>query len=242
LYLGDGMLSMARRHVWLRISLDAIYPQIIARGKSAIAEVGGPRVGATARPGCVEISSSWKHWICAFPQDGPGRKHERPIRLEGWQRSVVVAHPGDFVAGLIHSDGCRVLNRVKGRVYPRYFFSNFSADIRGLFVWACTLLGVESRADGPRNIAVSARPSVAILDRIVGPESRPIWRTAGPRNPATGHYAASGVGRWRRAMRRGCGLKSEQPRHPSRVIDAPGVFVLEARCDPRDEHRSSFGS
>ena len=172
LYLGDGMLSMGRRHVWLlRISLDAIYPQIIARGQSAIAEVGGRRVGATARTGCVEISSSWKHWICAFPQHGPGRKHERPIRLEGWQRAVVTAHPGDFVAGLIHSDGCRVLNRVKGYVYPRYFFSNFSADIRGLFVWACILLGVESRADGPRNIAVSRRGSVAILDRIVGPKT-----------------------------------------------------------------------
>ena len=158
--------------VWLlRISLDAIYPRIIARGQSAIAEVGDRRVGATVRPGCVEISSSWKHWMCAFPQHGPGRKHERPIRLEGWQRAVVVAHPGDFVAGLIHSDGCRVLNRVKGYVYHRYFFSNFSADIRGLFVWACTLLGVDSRADGPRNIAVSRRASVGILDQIVGPKT-----------------------------------------------------------------------
>jgi len=172
LYLGDGMLSMGRRDVWLlRISLDASYPQIIARGQSAIAEVGGRRVGATARTGCIEISSSWKHWMCAFPQHGPGRKHERQIRLEGWQRAVVIAHPGDFVAGLTHSDGCRVLNRVKGYVYPRYFFSNFSADIRGLFVWACILLGVESRVDGPRNIAVSRRGSVAILDRIVGPKT-----------------------------------------------------------------------
>ena len=100
-----------------------------------------------------------------------GRKHERSIRLDGWQCSVVVASPGDFVAGLTHSDGCRVLNRVKGHVYPRYFFSNLSADIRGLFVWACTLLGVESRAAGPRNVAVSRQASVAILDRIVGPKS-----------------------------------------------------------------------
>jgi hypothetical protein len=75
------------------------------------------------------------------------------------------------VAGLVHSDGCRVLNRVKGHVYPRYFFSNLAADIRDLFVWACTMVGVESRAAGPRNVAVSRKASVAILDRLVGPKA-----------------------------------------------------------------------
>ena len=72
---------------------------------------------------------------------------------------------------MIHSDGCRVLNRVQRGVYPRYFFSNYSAEIRDMFVWACTLVGVESRAAGPRNIAVSRRASVEILDRLVGPKS-----------------------------------------------------------------------
>jgi hypothetical protein len=172
LYLGDGMLSIGRRHVWrLRISLDASYPHIIARGQRAIAEVSGRRVGAVARPGCVEISGYWKHWICLFPQHGRGQKHERRIRLERWQRALVVAHPGDFIAGLIHSDGCRVLNQVKGRAYPRYFFSNLAADIRELFSWACRLVGVDSRAAGPRNVAVSRRASVAILDQMVGPKA-----------------------------------------------------------------------
>ena len=172
LYLGDGMLSTGRRNVWhLRISLDAKYPQIVGRGQRAIADVSERRVGAVARPGCVEISAYWKHWNCLFPQHGGGRKHERPIRLEGWQRSVVVTHPGDFMAGLIHSDGSRVLNRVKGHTYPRYFFSNLSADIRDLFRWACTLVGVDSRAAGPRNVAVSRRASVEILDQLVGPKA-----------------------------------------------------------------------
>lgn len=172
LYLGDGMLSLGRRNVWkLRISLDAKYPQIVARGREAIADVSGRRVGAVARPGCVEISGYWKHWPCLFPQHGRGPKHERPIRLEGWQRSAVVTHPEDFIAGLIHSDGSRVLNRVKGDAYPRYFFSNLSADIRELFRWACTLVGVDSRAAGPRNVAVSRRASVMTLDRLVGPKA-----------------------------------------------------------------------
>jgi hypothetical protein len=172
IYLGDGMLSMGRRHVWrLRITLDAKYPQIVARAQRAVAEVSQRRVGAVARIGCLEVYGYWKHWPCLFPQHGPGLKHKRSIRLEAWQRRLVVAHPGDFIAGLIHSDGCRVLNRVQRGIYPRYFFSNYSAEIREIFVWACTLVGVESRAAGPRNIAVSRRASVAILDRLVGPKS-----------------------------------------------------------------------
>ncbi|MFI9836970.1 helix-turn-helix domain-containing protein [Nonomuraea sp. NPDC051941] len=52
-----------------------------------------------------------------FPQHGPGKKHERPIVLEPWQREIVSAHPGRFVRGLIHSDGWRGTNRVR-RVLP----------------------------------------------------------------------------------------------------------------------------
>jgi hypothetical protein len=62
------------------------------------------------------------------------------------------------------------MNRVKGHEYPRYFFSNLSLDIRELFVAACTRLGVDSRPAGRRNVAVSKRASVAILDRLVGPK------------------------------------------------------------------------
>lgn len=172
LYLGDGMLSSSRRDVWkLRITLDAKYPGIIDRGRSAIFDVSGRAPGATVRPGCIEISGYWKHWICLFPQHGIGPKHERRIRLESWQSAIVSADPGALLAGLIHSDGCRCLNRVKGYVYPRSFFTNVSADVRGLFVWACGLVGVACRRSNARNIAVSRRSSVAILDALVGPKA-----------------------------------------------------------------------
>ena len=61
-------------------------------------------------PGCVITTVSWRHWPCLFPQHGPGRKHERPIVLEDWQRTIVEEHPGPFLRGLFHSDGCRVMN------------------------------------------------------------------------------------------------------------------------------------
>lgn len=175
LYLGDGMLSRARRNVWrLRISLDAKYPGIIKRTMSAITEVADRRAGTIGRPGCIEVYSNWKHWRCLFPQHAPGLKHDRRITLTPWQWRLVVLYPDEFLAGLIHSDGCRCMNRVKGPTrdyeYPRYFFSNQSADIRALFAEACTLVAVECRPDGPHQMSVARRDSVAILDRLVGPK------------------------------------------------------------------------
>ena len=65
----------------------------------------------TSCAGVVVVQRSrWKHWPCLFPQHGPGRKHERPIVLEDWQRTIVEAHPGPFLRGLFHSDGCRAKN------------------------------------------------------------------------------------------------------------------------------------
>jgi hypothetical protein len=83
-------------------------------------------------------------------------------------------HPGRLLRGLIHSDGCRVTNRIrhprKTYEYPRYFFSNRSSDIQSIFCDACDRLGVKWKQDGPWNISVARRDSVAILDRHIGPK------------------------------------------------------------------------
>jgi hypothetical protein len=129
---------------------------------------------------CVYVESSGKAWLDAFPQHGPGRKHTRAIVLESWQREVVDRFPRQFLRGLIHSDGCRTINRFKtelpsGRVaeyaYARYFFSNLSADIRGLFCEYCERLGIRWSLSNPRNVSVSRRASVALLDEFVGPKA-----------------------------------------------------------------------
>jgi hypothetical protein len=54
--------------------------------------------------------------------------------------------------------------------YPRYFFSNFSADILGLFCEYCEPLWVHWTKSNHRNISVSHRRSVAILDGFIGPK------------------------------------------------------------------------
>lgn len=130
-------------------------------------------------PGVTVVQSSWKHWPCLFPQHGPGRKHERPILLEEWQAQIVTAFPGDFLRGLFHSDGCRANNWTTRVVagerrrydYPRWQFSNRSADIRELCCWALDLVEVPWRESGPWTISVSRREGVAMLDGLVGEKS-----------------------------------------------------------------------
>lgn len=119
---------------------------------------------------------AWKHWACVSPQHEPGRKHERQIQLEPWQQAVVDEHPGPFLRGLFHSDGCRVLNwattasGVRYEGYPRYFFTNASADIRRLCCDALDRLGIAWTQPGERHISIARRASVALLDQHVGPK------------------------------------------------------------------------
>jgi hypothetical protein len=151
LYLGDGSLSGNAKGVWrLRIVQDRRYVRLISECRLAIGAVTPNRVAVTKQPGCVEIGASWKHWVHLFPQHGPGPKWLRRIVMEPWQRTLIEAYPGQLLRGLIHSDGCRILNTVYRRWsgkeaqyrYPRYFFTNASADIRVLFTDVCDLVNV----------------------------------------------------------------------------------------------------
>jgi hypothetical protein len=182
-YLGDGWVGDIGRTGRIMISLDDAYPRIIHETIRALELCADGRPIRRRRPpgeAFTVVYSYGRHWLDAFPQYGRGPKHERPIVLAPWQRAIVEADPRPFLRGLIHSDGCRVINRFKtllpsGRLaeyaYPRYFFSNLSADIRGLFCVYCERLGVRWTQSNPRNISVSHRRSVAILDEFVGPKA-----------------------------------------------------------------------
>jgi hypothetical protein len=181
-YLGDGYVgTWPNGHATLVIACDGGYPELIASRCAAIRLVAPTSRVATypTQDRSVRIAAPGRWWPAAFPQHGPGRKHERPIVLEPWQRKIVDAFPREFVRGLIHSDGCRTVNRFttrlpSGRVaeyeYPRYFFSNLSPDIRGLFCEYCERLGIRWTQSNRRNISVSHRRSVAALDDFVGPK------------------------------------------------------------------------
>lgn len=183
LYLGDGCVSIMPRTVAFRLSLDRLYPEIIDDAVAATVLTLLPKkvsVRAVKGSRCVTVGSYSQAWLDAFPQHGPGRKHERKIELAYWQQAIVEKHTDWFLRGLIESDGCRTINRFKtklpsGRVaeyaYPRYFFSNLSPDIRGLFCEACERLDIRWTLSNPRNISISHRKSVAKLDAFVGPKA-----------------------------------------------------------------------
>jgi hypothetical protein len=173
-YLGDGCLSLGRRGVYrLRIKTDARYPMIIAECAAAMqAVMPQNRVLIQQMPyRAVEIGCSSKLWPRFLPQHGSGPKHKRKIELVSWQQELVDAHPREFLRGLIHSDGCRVLNRVNGKVYPRYLFSQVSDDIRRLFCEACDGLGIEYTFNRWKEVSVARAGSVALLDSFVGPKT-----------------------------------------------------------------------
>jgi len=111
-----------------------------------------------------------------YPQHGPGHKHERKIELVAWQQAIVDREPEQFVRGLLHSDGCRVMNRVvvdgKDYAYPRYFFSQVSKDIQGIFCRGLDQLGIEYRfSSRGRDVSIARRESVSRLDSFVGKKS-----------------------------------------------------------------------
>jgi len=152
--------------------------ELIQLSVQAIKDVSGHSSGLVTDGGCTEIYTYWKHWICLFPQHGIGVKHLRKIELQPWQKAIVQRFPKPFLAGLVHSDGSRVINVVYRQLkdgparyeYPRYHFTNASDDIRGLFLEACRLIGVDCRPNNVRHLSVAKRQSVAILDSFIGPK------------------------------------------------------------------------
>lgn len=175
MYLGDGCILKHPRGVWrLEITLDSRYRAMLRECAEAV-ELLRPksRVAVSENHGrgrYAIVRSYSKAWPCLFPQHGPGRKHERHIALEPWQRRIVDEQPERFVRGLIHSDGCRVLNRVNGKAYPRYHFTQVSDDIRRLFCRSLRQLGIDYTWNDARNVSIARRPSVARLDEFVGPK------------------------------------------------------------------------
>ncbi|NYI07156.1 helix-turn-helix domain-containing protein [Allostreptomyces psammosilenae] len=147
----------------------------ISRG--AIRSWSLPRVTGE---GHVMLTSYSRHWPCLFPQHGPGKKHERAIVLEPWQRDILANHPWDVVRGLFHSDGSRVTNwttatvsgKTKRYEYPRYFLTNKSADIVRIYCDALDLVGISwkvaAKRDGALHVSIARRESVALMDAHVG--------------------------------------------------------------------------
>ncbi|MGW2480377.1 helix-turn-helix domain-containing protein [Streptomyces sp. NPDC001571] len=185
LYLGDGHISHYAGHrvPSFMITLDDAWPGIQAEAEDAMHLVFPHNATCRVRSkGAHNIKVYFKHLPCLFPQHGSGKKHERKIALAEWQQQIVDEHPWPFIRGLIHSDGCRLTNWTEKVIggerkryeYVRYFFTNTSTDILGLFTDALDRVGVEWRPANQtrraQNISVAKRNSVALMDQHIGPK------------------------------------------------------------------------
>jgi LAGLIDADG-like domain len=127
---------------------------------------------------CVNVSVYSLHLPCLFPQHGPGKKHQRKVKLEPWQWRLVTAAPGAMLRGLIRSDGCVFVNRTdihrpQPYEYLSYEFATKSWDIVDIFLRTCELIGVEYRVTRRANrdlwsVRINRRPSVALMLEHVG--------------------------------------------------------------------------
>ena len=175
LYLGDGWLRSFPKDVYqLEICLDSGYPGIVAECARAMSEVMPKNKVAVAKHPVHNLN--WvrcysKHWPYLLPQHGSGMKHTRPILLDPWQIRILETNVEQLLRGLIHSDGCRSQNRVNGKVYPRYFFSNRSLDIQAIFTGACDELGIHWTRNYKWSISVARRRDVDRLDSFIGPKT-----------------------------------------------------------------------
>ena len=179
-YLGDGHTVRSQRTCRFSISCADTWPGVRDEVQAAmIAVLPTSSTSRRQHQGCTDVRSHSVHWACLFPQHGPGMKHKRQISLEDWQQRIVDAHPGPFLRGLIHSDGCRVTNWTRRRVggelkryeYPRYLFSNKSLDILALCCAALDRLGIAYRRPRWDHVSVARREAVAALDVWVWPKT-----------------------------------------------------------------------
>jgi hypothetical protein len=173
LYLGDGHISRLARTQSLRISLDARYPTIVTETEALLRRCfPNNRVGCVVfhDGGVVVVHVYCGHLRCLFPQHGPAKKHERPILLEDWQRSIVEAEPWPFLRGCIRSDGCVFVNRTGRYEYLSYGFANYSVDILDLVESTCRAQGLRPRRYA-RAIRLNRRGDVGRLLEHVGLKS-----------------------------------------------------------------------
>jgi hypothetical protein len=173
LYLGDGHITAMPRAERLRIFLDAKYPTIVADTERLLRTVfPDNEIGRIiAHEGRMVVVWTYsRHLSCVFPQHGAGKKHERPITIEPWQRELVEAARWDFLRGCIRSDGCVFINRTGRYEYLSYEFTNLSTGILDLFEATCRQLGLHPRRYA-RAVRLYRRPDVASLLEHVGVKS-----------------------------------------------------------------------
>lgn len=193
MYLGDGYIVQMPRTYALRIACDYKYPKIIEKVTKYM-QILFPKNKVNYftsyynnKPSCTEVKIYNNGIPKKFPQHGIGKKHERPIVLESWQKVIVDKYPKLFLCGLFESDGCRYESKIKRKnseqyyTYWNYNFSNVSLNITNLVLDKLKKLNISYRLQHKYKntnencekqyvVTISKKTDVAFMDTFIGPK------------------------------------------------------------------------
>jgi len=142
LYLGDGYINKMKRTYRLRIFLDSRQDLVIKECEENLKKLFPDNKIAILKTiyNSVIISVYSNFIPIIFPQHGLNKKHERNIKLEEFQKIILISD--FFMKGLFHSDGSFYLSK---NSYPRYIFTNKSKQIIEMFSDCLLEKGITSR-------------------------------------------------------------------------------------------------
>lgn len=150
IYLCDGYIVQSKQHRVPNITFynDYQYP-INTREWCDKIQIIFPenKVNCKKKPSsnCVIVKVYNNCIWDLFPQHGKGKKHDRKLILEDWQKEIIKEFPEEFIKACVQSDGCIYIQKVSNRQYHRHNFINKSEDIIDFFLWALSLVGIQKK-------------------------------------------------------------------------------------------------
>ena len=105
-----------------------------------------------------------------LPPAWPWKQTQQTYCARAWQQAHVNQETEEFILGLIHSDGCRVVANDRGVASIRYHFTNMSEDILGLFTAALDALDIPWTRSSKKVVSIYRKAATARLDTFVGPK------------------------------------------------------------------------
>lgn len=140
LYLGDGYIDKIKKTYRLRIFLDSKYIKLINECVENLKILfPNNKINKTTRHVTLTIVYIYSNNLPSlFPQIGLGRKHNRKIELENWQKNLIIDR--FLLKGFFHSDGSSYFILKRG--HRHYNFKNYSEDILTIYKDCCDRLGI----------------------------------------------------------------------------------------------------
>lgn len=185
LYLGDGYINKHNSSCYkLRITCHAEDSIVINDCMQSMKALFINKVNKWkhTNANCVDVYIYSNDIPKLFPQHGKGRKHERKIALESWQKDIINEHPLLFIKGLMQSDGSRFIRNIENRSYASYIFCNVSKDIIDILYDVCIGVGLSPTIISLDNkkykysrstnilyrLNFNKRKDVELLDNVIG--------------------------------------------------------------------------